>query len=72
MQCLPQIKLHIKFKTDLLILYRDIMVDFTEINTKHTNWLCKENVKFLRIWVTCIIGFRELANYSMLLWAVPL
>lgn len=47
MQCVPQIKLHIKYKPDLVILYREIKLDFTAINTKHKNSLCTENVKFV-------------------------
>jgi hypothetical protein len=54
MQCVPQTKLHIRYTTDLLILYREMNVDFTEIQTKHKNSLCAENVKLLHTKLTCM------------------
>ena len=54
MQCVLQTKPHIRYKTDLLILYKEMKVDFTEILTKHKNSLCAANVKLLHIKITCM------------------
>jgi hypothetical protein len=57
------------YKTDLLILYSKMIVDFTEIHTKHINSLRARNAKFLNNKLCCILGFKFLKNYSTILWA---
>jgi hypothetical protein len=55
--------LYLRYKTDQLLLYREIIIVCSEIHTKHINALCEQNVElYLYIKIQSVLRSKHIAS----------